>query len=362
MFHFLQVLFFGGVFTLAPAAYSQDSEVRASYMGVRSLGMGGAQIAVVNDETALLSNPAALGKLRDSYGTIFDPEVDIGSHVNAMNSVKPVSNPFDLEQVRDTTLETRDTYYHVRAQIFPSFVTKNFGVGILGRKIMDARMNVAGDSLKVFYQDDIAIHLGFNLRMFDGRVKFGVVGKAISRIEVNKTLDPLASMGLDQNASEGFGVGGDAGLILSAPIVWLPTLSIVGRDVGGTAFTAGSGLRLKSNSATPPARVSQDFDVAMAVFPIHSPKSRSVFTIEYQKIQESATAVDKNRYYHVGYEFNYGDVLFVRTGMNQRYWTAGFELASEHTQFQIASYGTDVGADGSPEEDRRYIFKFAIRF
>ena len=40
-------------------------EIRENYNGVRSLGMGGASIAVVNDETALLLNPAALGKLSD---------------------------------------------------------------------------------------------------------------------------------------------------------------------------------------------------------------------------------------------------------------------------------------------------------
>lgn len=361
-FHFIQGLIFAGVLTLSIFSYAQDTEVRPNYMGARGLGMGGAQIAVVNDETALLINPAALGKLRDSYGTIFDPEIDLGSNVNSMNNENTVSNPFDLQQVRDTTNTTRDTYYHTRAQLFPSFVARNFGIGVMGRRIMDAKINLAGDEMKVFYQDDIAVHLGLNLRLFDGRVKIGFVGKAISRIEINKTLDPLGSMALDQNASEGIGLGGDVGLMLAAPIVWLPTLSIVGRDIGGTAFTAGSGLRLKTAGGAPPARVAQDFDVGFAVFPIHSGSGRSAFTLEYQKVQESATALDKNRYYHAGYEFNYGDVFFVRAGMNQRYWTAGLELASEHTQIQIASYGTDIGPDGSPEEDRRYVFKFAFRF
>ncbi len=47
-----------------------------TYNGVRMLGMGGAGVATVNDETALLVNPAALGKLRDVFVTIVDPEVD----------------------------------------------------------------------------------------------------------------------------------------------------------------------------------------------------------------------------------------------------------------------------------------------
>ena len=38
---------------------------------------GGAGIAVVNDETAMLINPAGLGKLRDYIFTIADPEIEI---------------------------------------------------------------------------------------------------------------------------------------------------------------------------------------------------------------------------------------------------------------------------------------------
>ena len=362
MFHFFHVLIFGGVLAHSVLAYSQDTEVRANYTGARALAMGGSQIAVVNDETALLVNPAALGKLRDSYGTIVDPEIDIGNNTYKMNNVKSISDPFDLEQVRDATAVTQDTYYHARGQLFPSFVAKNFGIGVLARKIMDAKRDSASSTMKVSYQDDVAIHLGFNVRFWDGRIKMGIVGKAISRIEINNTLNPQTSMALDKNASEGFGVGGDAGIILAAPIVWLPTLSIVGRDIGGTSFTGGSGLRLQSNTGAPPARVAPDADVAVAVFPIHSNNTRSTLTLEFQKIRDAVHATDKTRYYHAGYELNYADIFFVRAGMNQRYWTAGMELASERTQIQLTSYGADVGADGAPEEDRRYVLKFAFRF
>ncbi len=351
-----------GVLFFASLALAQTTEVRENYNGARALGMGGASIAVVNDETALLVNPAGLGKLRDTYGTIIDPEVDGSSNLNKIYTGKAFSNPFDLEQVRDTLNITRDTHFHARGQLFPSFVAKNFGIGVLARKIMDAKVDIAGVSMPTFYQDDVAIHLGFNLRLFDGRIKIGLLGKAISRIEIDKNVDPTGTMALDQHANEGFGVGGDAGIILAAPIVWLPTLSAVVRDVGGTAYTAGSGLRLSSQTATPPTKTEQDIDVAVAVFPIHSNRSRSTFTLEYQKLKAAGLATDKTRYYHAGYEFNYADILFVRAGMNQKYWTAGLELSSEHTQIQVASYGEDVGSDGDSVEDRRYVFKFAFRF
>jgi hypothetical protein len=324
------------------------------------MSMGGASIAVVNDETALLINPAGLGKLRDIYGTILDPEVDGSSRAKEMYQTKAFTEPFDLDQVKETLDYSRDTYYHVRASLFPSFVVKNFGIGIRGSRVLDAQMNTAGTSMYTFYQEDVSAHMGFNLRFFDGRIKMGVVGKAISRIEINSNLDPANKLEVSNLASEGVGFGMDAGLILTAPIVWLPTISGVIRDIGDTPFTGGSGLRMQSS--TRPETIKQDIDVAFALFPIHSNKSRSQFTLQWDKLRESSEATDKTRYYHVGYEFNYADILFLRMGMNQRYYTAGVELAGERTQIQLGTYGEDVGVDGSPVEDRRWMFKFAFRF
>ena len=58
------------------------------YRGARSHAMGDTDIAVVNDETALLVNPAALGKLRNIYGTLIDPEVEMGTKSYAISLKK----------------------------------------------------------------------------------------------------------------------------------------------------------------------------------------------------------------------------------------------------------------------------------
>ncbi len=100
----------------------------------------------------------------------------------------------------------------------------------------------------------------------------------------------------------------------------------------------------------------------LAFFPIHGSKTRSTLTFEYQKIKEAATYTDKTKFYHIGYEFNLADLLFFRMGMNQKYWTAGAEFASEHVQMQISSYGEDIGLDGASKEDRRVAVKFSFRY
>ncbi|MFV8257656.1 hypothetical protein ACNQKP_07615 [Bdellovibrio bacteriovorus] len=344
--------------------FTPDVNARARqnfYSGVRCLGMGGACLAVTNDETALLVNPAALGKLRDFYGTIFDPEIEFGSEAQGFYADSSFSNPYSLEDVLGALEKNRNMPYHAKLQVFPSFVGRNFGVGIYGNYTLDAMMSDDGTTVDAYYRNDLAFVLGFNFRFFDGRVKLGFNTKLISRVEVDDPALPATGpMDYDSIASEGVGLSTDVGLILAAPWKMIPTISAVVRDVGGTSFDQAHGVRLDTTNR--PNLVKQDIDVAAAIFPIHSNYVRSAWTVEYRGLLTSGDEEDKAKLIHGGLELNFGDVVFARAGYNQRYWTAGMELASERFQWQFATYGEEVGTSDAPKEDRRYTVKFAYRF
>ncbi|HWU44438.1 MAG TPA: hypothetical protein VN132_13400 [Bdellovibrio sp.] len=337
------------------------NELHPFYSGVRCEAMGGACIAVVNDETALMVNPAALGKLRDFYGTILDPEMEGNSNLPGMYSDSAFSNPFSLEDVKGALDKNRGSYYHSKAQLFPSFVGKNFGIGLYGNSMLDAQMSSDGTKIDTYYRSDLALVLGFNFRFLDGRIKLGVNTKLIDRVEVdNKNLSATGSLDYKNIGNEGLGLSTDAGLILTAPWTYLPTVTAVIHDIGGTSFNQGAGLRMSTTGR--PNTINQDIDVGAALFPIHTNYFRSSWTVQYNGLLNSTNETDKAKLIHGGLELNFGDVFFVRAGYNQRYWTAGLELASERFQWQLASYGEEIGTQSSPREDRRYTLKFAYRF
>lgn len=352
----LQILFLS-IFTREVSA----RERRSFYSGVRCLGMGGACLAVTNDETALLVNPAALGKLRDFYGTVFDPELEFGYQTQGFYQEKSFTSPYTLEDMAAVLNNKREAHYHAKAQVFPSFVGRNFGIGLFGNYLLDAEMSADGSTIDTYYRNDVAFVLGFNFRLLDGRVKLGFNTKLINRIEVDNPAVPAAGP-LDYKSigTEGVGLSTDVGLILTAPWKYIPTLSAVVRDVGGTSFSQSHGVRL--DTAGRPNLIKQDVDVAAAIFPIHNNYMRSSWTVEYRGLLTSGDEEDKAKLIHGGLELNIKDVLFLRAGYNQRYWTAGLELASEHTQWQLATYGEEIRTSDNPREDRRYVFKFAYRY
>lgn len=357
----LWMTFYSVVLLLSLTTTVQAAERRSFYSSVRCQSMGGACIAVANDETALLVNPAALGKVRDFYATVFDPEFEFGYQFQGFYQDKPFTAPYTLEDVLASLDAKRSTYYHAKAQVFPSLVAKNFGIGLFANYLLDAEMAADGSTLSTYYRNDYALVLGFNFRLFGGRMKLGFNSKLISRIEVdNSTLNASGPMDYTTIGTEGVGLSNDVGLILTAPWKLLPTLSLVARDVGNTSFTQSHGVRLTTTNR--PNMIKQDVDAAIALFPIHSNNIRSSWTVEYRGLLTSADEEDKAKLLHAGFEMNFGDVFFTRLGYNQRYWTAGFELASERFQTQIATYGEEIGTSGAPREDRRYTIKFAYRF
>lgn len=342
------------------AGNAAAGEIFEFYNGVRGLGMGGAAVATVNDETALLTNPAGLGKLRDYYITVFDPEIELGANTTKMVGTD-VLHPFDPQKALDKANKNVDQHMHEKAQVFPSIVVPNFGFGLYGRMSADAGVDSTTNKFSYDYTRDYAAVFGFNFRIWNGIIKVGATTRVIDRADVHRSdIDPTSTnLDFKTLGNSGMGAAADAGLMITAPVAWLPTLGAVYRDMGRTSYTWRTGSA--SANGTPDSTAAT-VDVALAVHPIVGRRSRATWTVQYNDMLTLSQEKDQLRRLHAGVELNYADALFLRAGMNQRYWTAGLELAIINYQFQVASYGEDIGAVNSPKEDRRYVLKFAFRF
>ena len=352
---------FSLIMFLFPQLLRANNEWFEFYNNTRSLGMGGASVAITSDETSLYRNPANLGSVRDSYGTLLDPEIEASSDFTQQVTSKSTGKAFEISEIQTILSSNLQKYYHAKVQLTPALITRNIGFGLIYRNEVSAEMNATGTNLDIKYQNDMGVVFGSNLRLFDGRVKIGGTIRGFNRIEVaNAALSVAGSSDLSSVGSEGTAFAFDGGLLIQAPWTYIPTLGVVLRDIGGTKFDKDDGLRLTANSR--PAIVLQSVDVAIALFPIHGNQFRSVWTLEYSDVANSRNDTDQAKRAHFGVEINTRDIFFFRMGYNQRYWTAGFEIASEKFQWQVSSYGEEVGTELLPKEDRRLNTKFALRF
>lgn len=355
------------LFVIIMPVMSLASERYEFYNGSRQMAMGGVVIATVNDETALLTNPAALGKLRGPYITVVDPEAGISSNdTQILQSGGSATSFADPQDLHDQLVSSPNKHFHGLAQLFPSFVTTNYGIGFHGKYRYDAEYDTASSLYRYHYLNDYALVTGFNLRLWEGRIKIGFVGRLINRVEADYESDAdafrLGVTGLTTKSivKEGVGLAGDVGLLLTAPWKLLPSIGGVLRDAGGTSYDLNDGFLYDAGqrpNMTPPTA-----DVGMSISPILSNYIRMQIGAEYRDVLSYSLETDQMRRVHLGVELNLGDLLYLRGGMNQRYWTGGLEFATSVFQLQFTSYGEEIGTATSTREDRRYMGKFAIRF
>ncbi len=333
------------------------------YTGARQMGMGGASIAVVNDETALIQNPAALGKLREKYLTLVDPEVHMGETTAQILKDKDydLTKTMDPQDLLDILNANPDKHFHSKIQLFPSLVFPNFGIGLLASYNYDAEVTSATSEYNLRYRNDYGVLLGYNFRFFDGIIKLGFNAKYINRVEIDDQY-PTTSTGMAWKdiVNEGTAIGSDVALMMTGPWQYLPTLALVLKDVGDTSYSLGGGMFYSGRPE--PTKTDQTLDVGFSLSPILGKYSRMQLVAEYRDVMTDDDDEVTARRLHYGLEFNFFDKLFLRGGMNQGYWTAGAEVASENMQFQFAAYGEEIGTRDAEREDRRYIFKFALRF
>lgn len=356
---FLALLFF----SQPTFAASFNGEIDEFYTGVRMLGMGGTYVNSVNDETSILTNPAGLGKIRDYTVTIADPELHGGFTNTEIANVSNFTNALSVQGLLDLLNQARGKNWHSKAQVFPSFVAPNFGIGVLAKYQYNASVNEAGTNFRLDYVNDWALALGYNFRMWGGILKVGVTGRLVNRTEIRRDIDP-ASTGLTVGAlaNEGMGIGADAGLILTAPVAALPALGVAVRDVGNTSYAFREGMFNATSGR--PVDTEQTVDVALSFQPIIGNRVRTTIAFEYHGITTAIVEAQEDviKRSHVGAELNFADFAFLRAGANQGYWTAGLEFATEKFQLQMASYGEEIGNPSARKEDRRWVGKFAIRF
>ncbi len=352
------------LFSIIDLRLSEASEIYQAYTGARELAMGGAYVTTVNDETALELNPAGLGRLRGRIFTLIDPELDLGANDQKIFSASTsYLDMFNAKSIMDNAKSSPSTHFHLKAQVMPSVVLPNFGFGVHAMRRFDAEADATSTNFHLDYTQDVDAVFGLNFKLFDGILKLGASARYVDHSVIAKdfVIANTTAISVENSGSEGTGVGVIAGAVITAPVTYLPSIGVTVHDVGHTNYNLGSGAFYQVGASRPP-ETTQTIDGGIGLSPILGSHTRATFTAEIHDITTLGTETDLLRRAHAGFEINIGDILFVRAGLNQRYYTAGLEFASERLQFQATTYGEEIGTATAPREDRRFLGKFAFRF
>jgi len=340
------------------------------YNGIRPLGMGNSGLAFLDDENVNFYNPAGIS-LRPYYSKtetqLINPS--LGINKNIINSFSNILS--GLNGISDFIKEESGKNYHTNFNIFPNFSTRNMSFGILLQANLDA-LNTGtyfeGDLnnpvFKINNTYDIIPCFTIGMPLFSSIVKAGISSKIIWRAEFNEELpyQSMVNLSFHDDLKEGFALAVDAGIILTAPIMYLPSLALVARNIGNSKFYYYKNI-MSSSSDSVPDTILQTYDLAYGMYFILLNDTKLRFAFDYRDILNNYNK-HWSQHIHTGAELSFFKsqipFLQIRTGFSQLRWSLGFGLKSKTNGFDFAFYAKELGNSLREKSDYRYISRYVF--
>lgn len=341
----------GGVLSLVSRAQAQ---LPMGWVSARSLGMGNAYTAVVDNGDAIFYNPAGLARVSGIHWTVLDPRAAINSPENLQMSGE---------------LNTSDV-----AAMIDKFYGKRIWGGIAGGKsaiwlpyfAVAAYQNsevgaYVGSSpntrLDLNYYFDYGGALGMAADLVPGFLSLGASVKYINRTGTISQIGPSTLAGVDaeklksEMQRRGVGYGVDFGALLRFPGQVSPSISFVYRDAGITSFSHEDG-------AGPPTSIRSEMLVGAGLkFDLPLVTITPAIDFRYVNWTGVATGLGIN----AGVEVSL-PLLDLRAGMSQGYYTAGAGIDLGILQIDAATWAVELGAYPGQHPDRRYMAQVTLGF
>ena len=344
------------------------------------MGMGNAFIAVADDHSGLLYNPASLAlRKKGVIHTFLRAGID-GDYLDFADDLDK------SEGDATATSATIEKYYgdHLYSRV-PTigavWARPRWGIAFIPADLsIDLTMNkLLGPSVGVNAYLDTTLAYGYGRFVNWGKLKkqlaIGGTVKAIHRAYYSDVVNAgTLAQGDDifdlTKAKEGMTVDLDIGVMYIPKIKnrWInkhfkPTFAMVIRNLADYGFPVQFEVFNDENPQEPPdlqRRV--DFGAKFDLYKlwIFDPK----FAIDIKDIGHDNWNIRKG--FHAGAEmywtmFNWWKGHW-SAGINQGYWTAGFGARLAWFQIDLASWGEEVGAGDETQESRRYMVELSLDF
>lgn len=340
-----------------------------TFTNIRQMGMGSAGVAVNNGDADLYQNPALLSEVKDPYFKFPRFQAAIGTDVfdkkDTLNKLKDSSEAETGQILVDLTPLKIAAGAGLSTVL--SYTSPGFGVGVFsGSFAHGALEDVEGSisQLTLYGVADVAPALGFThkVELFNQPVELGISGKYIVRNTMydNVTGVDYIKMGIADltyainndklqddlshtYSSTGFGV--DIGML--TPIeLWgaKGNFGLAVRNIGATL----SGQKTLTGNVTVDSTQTLPVTAVMGVsFKSDVPFLGEFLTAADYKLSPGTTFFKS---LSMGFEKQVlGDVLKVRSGLNQGYFVMGIglDLAIFHLDYayQAIELGSEAGQD-----------------
>lgn len=374
-------IFIAVTYFFVRSSFAQEAlifDIHQQFISTRAMGMGNAQVAVADDESAMFFNPAGLKQLKEGKMNFF---IKGGANPDILDLADDIDKAGDDTQaINDVIVKNYDKSYSLRApSIGFLWARPKWSIAFIPA---DVSVNVSMDqavgpaiNLTAFQDTTLAFARAWNIKDFSyGNLDWGVTAKAIYRAHLDRIVD-IASIQNDkvleaEDSNEGLTIDFDLGLMWKAPEAtsgfWSyakPTAGLVVRNVLDYGYLSNMGIYADDKQGDP-----QDLNRVVDVGTSFQLPNWWIwdtkFAFDIRDILHDNWTFEKG--IHAGLEFNWEMFSWWkggwRAGLNQGYWTAGFTGQISVFKLELATFGREMGTSSNKVEDRVYMFTTSLNF
>lgn len=365
----LQTFVCSGVLFICLAVSPVLNAKPLTYETSRSLGMGGACVAIADDHQALYVNPAGLALQKKSSYSILNLTAERNDGYDKVSSNIDKLTDSDTPAARSANFNNLmqimgDKGYQAWSAMAYYLGSTGFGIGAWHREseFMAVENPASPKVISNVYKDtvlsgSIARDFGEAQILFKDRATgwWGATMKIASRKVGEhsfyaRDFSALTPGILKDTDRTGTALDFDLGALWQLNNAWQTSLGIFAGNILSSDYSEEAGT------------MKRQFAIGTSIKPLTGPPERNeklLLAVDYWETGEDTAGLAKLR---AGMQIRLSKNLQLMAGLRGGYPTAGFAITWNDLRFQAATYGEEIGQRPGEREDRRTSASFNLEF
>lgn len=346
-------------FCLSFSAFADKFNTETS-SSTRALGMGNAGVNTERGPYAVFYNPANLAaKDTKLHFQIVNFQFEGNEGLAALSGSGNSANFSSLSSLYAGLKTQKNTYAGGRFSVFPNITFRNLSFGLLYELNQGAENRAYDGKLRIRARDRFAPTLGLAFRMFKGVFRFGASAQYLTVGDADTTTGPTINektLDFKKFINAGSGFNFTAGSTLTFPVRFLPSFSVVMRNIGNTRFSGPAIVGFGEKAGPPDQEMTVDFGSSLTVYLARRLESK--LTFDYRDFTNQMSG-QRLRHAFAGMEFSFYDVIKLRGGLSHGYLTGGVGLHTPNAALEFAVYSDEKDDRLRGSRDTRFVMQYS---
>lgn len=346
------------IFLSFPKAFADkfNSETSAS---ARAFGMGSTGVNTERGSYAVFYNPANLAAKDTSVNVqVVNIQTDASDAWLGRASQGQMQNFQSLSGLYGDLKTNKNTYSSGRYSVYPNVTLRNFSLGMIYEVNQGAEVRASDDALRVKARNRAGLVGALSFRLFSGILRFGASAQLLSRGDADSFITvPINESALDfkRSINSGTGLSKSAGMTVTLPFRFLPSFSMVARDIGDTRYSGKGFVNWGEGSNIPTQPMTLDFGTSLTIYLARRAELKVAF--DYRDYTNQLVG-GNFRHMFIGGEMIFYDILKFRAGVAHGYMSYGFGLSTKKASLDLAAYADEKDDRLRGSREQRYVFQY----